>query len=93
VTHEITRREFLITASCSLMPRVAGAAHGQSSSSWRAAVTDVLRPHVKVNDAMGSSWALGWQVQKTGVINHGGHNPAFSATPWRQPRLDPVSWS
>jgi CubicO group peptidase (beta-lactamase class C family) len=212
VTHEITRREFLVTASCSLMPRVAGAAHGQSSSSWRAAVTelenlipqlmaeakvpglgiarymysgegysylqsvvahitgqpldvymkanlfvpfdmtssdfamtaklrrhaarphdekgtpldvntptgesiarygaagglsttpsdyarfiievvspkasdpfrltkasldDMLRPHVKVNDAMGSSWALGWQVQKTGVINHGGHNRGF----------------
>lgn len=32
---------------------------------------------VKVNDAMSSSWALGWQVQQTGVINHGGHNRGF----------------
>ena len=43
----------------------------------KASLDDMLRPHVKVNDAMESSWALGWQVQKTGVINHGGHNRGF----------------
>jgi CubicO group peptidase (beta-lactamase class C family) len=43
----------------------------------KASLDDRLRPHVKVNDAMGSSWALGWQVQKTGAINHGGHNRGF----------------
>lgn len=43
----------------------------------KASLDDMLRSHVKVNDAMESSWALGWQVQKTGVINHGGHNRGF----------------
>ncbi len=43
----------------------------------KASIDEMLRPQVKVNDAMSSSWALGWQVQQTGVINHGGHNRGF----------------
>src|SRR5262245_13429885 len=39
--HEITRRKFLVTASCSLLPRVAGAARGQSPPSWRAPATEL----------------------------------------------------
>lgn len=43
-------------------------------------VDEMVRPHVKVpNDPYSSSWALGWQVQQTGVINHGGDNKGFHA--------------
>lgn len=38
----------------------------------------MLRPRVKVPaDPYPSSWALGWQVQRTGVINHGGDDAGF----------------
>ena len=39
----------------------------------------MVRPHVKTNDEFKSSWALGWQVQESGVINHGGDNTGFHA--------------
>jgi hypothetical protein len=39
----------------------------------------MLRPHVKTNDEFSSSWALGWQVEQTGVIHHGGYNKGFHA--------------
>jgi CubicO group peptidase (beta-lactamase class C family) len=43
-------------------------------------VDEMLRPQVKVpDDKYGSSWALGWQVQQSGLINHGGDNPGFHA--------------
>jgi CubicO group peptidase (beta-lactamase class C family) len=39
---------------------------------------EMLRPHVKVvSGPYTSSWALGWQVQDTGLINHGGDNDGF----------------
>ena len=40
-------------------------------------VREMLRPQVKTNDEFSSSWALGWQVQQTGVVNHGGYNTGF----------------
>lgn len=40
---------------------------------------EMLRPQIKTNDEFGSSWALGWQVQQSGVINHGGDNTGFHA--------------
>jgi CubicO group peptidase (beta-lactamase class C family) len=43
----------------------------------RHSVQEMLRPQVKTNDEFSSSWALGWQVQQTGVINHGGYNKGF----------------
>jgi hypothetical protein len=39
----------------------------------------MLRPQIKTNDEFSSSWALGWQVQQSGVINHGGDNTGFHA--------------
>jgi CubicO group peptidase (beta-lactamase class C family) len=42
-------------------------------------VAEMLRPQVKTNDEFSSSWALGWQVQQSGVINHGGDNTGFHA--------------
>ena len=41
-------------------------------------ITEMLRPHVKVvTGPFTSSWALGWQVQENGLINHGGDNRGF----------------
>jgi CubicO group peptidase (beta-lactamase class C family) len=41
-------------------------------------IKEMLRPHVKVdNGGYTSSWALGWQVQDNGLINHGGDNRGF----------------
>jgi hypothetical protein len=41
-------------------------------------IREMLRPHVKVvNGPYTSSWALGWQVQDNGLINHGGDNRGF----------------
>ena len=41
-------------------------------------ITEMLRPHVKVvNGPHTSSWALGWQIQDNGLINHGGDNKGF----------------
>jgi CubicO group peptidase (beta-lactamase class C family) len=40
-------------------------------------VEEMIRPHVETNDEFSSSWGLGWQVQRTGVINHGGYNRGF----------------
>jgi CubicO group peptidase (beta-lactamase class C family) len=41
-------------------------------------ISEMVRPHVKVVDGpYTSSWALGWQVQDNGIINHGGDNPGF----------------
>jgi hypothetical protein len=41
-------------------------------------IAEMLRPHVKVvNGPYTSSWALGWQVQDNGLINHGGDNKGF----------------
>jgi CubicO group peptidase (beta-lactamase class C family) len=41
-------------------------------------IDEMLRPHVKVvNGPYTSSWALGWQVQDNGLINHGGDNKGF----------------
>jgi CubicO group peptidase (beta-lactamase class C family) len=45
----------------------------------KGSLDEMLRPHVKTNDAFASSWALGWQVQQDGVINHGGHNFGFQS--------------
>jgi len=45
----------------------------------KATVAEMLRPQVKTNDEFASSWALGWQVQQSGVINHGGDNTGFHA--------------
>jgi CubicO group peptidase (beta-lactamase class C family) len=45
----------------------------------KATVAEMLRPQVKTNDEFSSSWALGWQVQQSGVINHGGDNTGFHA--------------
>jgi CubicO group peptidase (beta-lactamase class C family) len=45
----------------------------------KATLAEMLRPHVKTNDEFSSSWALGWQVQQSGVINHGGDNTGFHA--------------
>jgi len=42
-------------------------------------LAEMLRPQVKTNDEFSSSWALGWQVQQSGVINHGGDNTGFHA--------------
>jgi CubicO group peptidase (beta-lactamase class C family) len=43
-----------------------------------AAIREMLRPHVKVvSGPSTSSWALGWQVQDSGLINHGGDNDGF----------------
>jgi hypothetical protein len=47
---------------------------------------EMIRPHVAVNDAYGSSWALGWHVQKTGVINHGGDITGFHSMAVASPR-------
>ena len=47
---------------------------------------EMIRPHIAVNDAYGSSWALGWQVQKTGVINHGGDISGFHSMAVASPR-------
>ena len=53
----------------------------KSSDAFRltkASVDEMIRPHVKVPaDPHPSSWALGWQVQPTGAINHGGGNDGF----------------
>lgn len=38
---------------------------------------EMVRPHVKTNDEFLSSWALGWQVEQTGVIHHAGYNKGF----------------
>jgi CubicO group peptidase (beta-lactamase class C family) len=43
----------------------------------KATVAEMLRPQVKTNDEFSSSWALGWQIQQTGVINDGGDNTGF----------------
>jgi CubicO group peptidase (beta-lactamase class C family) len=44
----------------------------------RETIQEMIRPHVKVvNGPYTSSWALGWQVQDNGLINHGGDNPGF----------------
>ena len=43
----------------------------------KSSVEEMLRPHVKTNDEFSSSWALGWQVQQSGVVNHGGSNKGF----------------
>ena len=41
-------------------------------------ITEMLRPHVKVvTGPFTSSWALGWQIQDNGLINHGGDNRGF----------------
>jgi CubicO group peptidase (beta-lactamase class C family) len=45
----------------------------------RESVAEMLRPQVKTNDEFASSWALGWQVQQGGVINHGGDNKGWHA--------------
>ncbi len=45
----------------------------------QATIAEMLRPQVKTNDEFSSSWALGWQVQQSGVINHGGDNTGFHA--------------
>jgi len=42
-------------------------------------LAEMLRPHVKTNDEFSSSWALGWQVEQTGVIHHAGYNKGFHA--------------
>jgi CubicO group peptidase (beta-lactamase class C family) len=47
---------------------------------------EMIRPHVAVNDTYGSSWALGWQVQKTGIINHGGDIAGFHSMAVASPR-------
>jgi CubicO group peptidase (beta-lactamase class C family) len=44
----------------------------------RETIDEMLRPHVKVvNGPYTSSWALGWQIQDNGLINHGGDNKGF----------------
>jgi CubicO group peptidase (beta-lactamase class C family) len=43
----------------------------------KSTLAEMLRPHVKTNDEFGSSWALGWQVQQSGIVNHGGYNKGF----------------
>ena len=44
----------------------------------RETIREMLRPHVKVvNGPYTSSWALGWQIQDNGLINHGGDNKGF----------------
>ena len=41
-------------------------------------INEMLRPHVKVvNGPYTSSWALGWQIQDNGLINHGGDSKGF----------------
>ena len=41
-------------------------------------IAEMLRPYVKVvNGPYTSSWALGWQVQDNGLINHGGDTKGF----------------
>lgn len=48
---------------------------------------EMLRPHVKVvNGLFTSSWALGWQVQDNGLINHGGDNKGFHCHALASPR-------
>jgi CubicO group peptidase (beta-lactamase class C family) len=43
----------------------------------KSSLDEMLRPYVKTNDEFDSSWALGWQVEKTGIVHHGGHNKGF----------------
>ena len=44
----------------------------------KATIHEMLRPHVKVvNGPYTSAWALGWQIQDNGLINHGGDNKGF----------------
>jgi CubicO group peptidase (beta-lactamase class C family) len=43
----------------------------------KSTIEEMLRPHIKTNDEFSSSWALGWQVQQSGVVNHGGYNKGF----------------
>jgi CubicO group peptidase (beta-lactamase class C family) len=41
---------------------------------------EMVRPHVKTNDADSTSWALGWQIRHTAngnLICHGGYNTGF----------------
>lgn len=48
----------------------------------RQSLAEMVRPHVKTNDAFGSSWALGWQIQHHDigdVISHGGYNKGFNS--------------
>ena len=48
---------------------------------------EMLRPHVKVvSGSYTSSWALGWQVQDNGLINHGGDNRGFHCHAIASPR-------
>lgn len=50
-------------------------------------ISEMLRPHVKVvNGAFTSSWALGWQVQDNGLINHGGDNKGFHSHALANPK-------
>jgi CubicO group peptidase (beta-lactamase class C family) len=50
-------------------------------------ISEMLRPHVKVvNGPYTSSWALGWQIQDNGLINHGGDNKGFHCHAIASPR-------
>jgi CubicO group peptidase (beta-lactamase class C family) len=40
-------------------------------------VAEMLRPEVETHDEFSSSWALGWQVERNGVVHHGGYNTGF----------------
>ncbi|MBI4472806.1 MAG: beta-lactamase family protein [Acidobacteria bacterium] len=46
-------------------------------------IKEMLRPHVRVDDGYGGSWALGWrigQTEKGNIITHGGDNAGFHST-------------
>ena len=43
----------------------------------KSTVTEMLQPRIKTNDEFGSSWALGWQVEQSGIVHHGGYNKGF----------------
>lgn len=40
-------------------------------------IAEMLRPEVTTGDTYGSQWALGWQITKSGLFQHGGDNPGF----------------
>ena len=48
----------------------------------KSSIDEMIRPHVKVEDAFGGSWALGWRIPPTDsghFIGHGGDNAGFHA--------------
>jgi CubicO group peptidase (beta-lactamase class C family) len=43
-------------------------------------LAEMVRPHIKTNEEIRSSWALGWQIihtEKGDLIAHGGYNTGF----------------